>query len=97
MRNLFKELNLPTQATPTIASNSSVSVSVLKNLILHARMKHVEIDPHIAWDKKMAGDLLVNKVISTESSDIMTKPLPKQLFLDLRHHLPLTNIHGPMR
>lgn len=88
--NLLEELCVPIQIVPTIASYSSASVSILKNPILHVWMKHVKIDQHVV------RDLLVKKVVNTDNlTDIMTKSLFKQLFLDLRDHLLLTDIHDP--
>lgn len=58
-------------------------------------MKHIEIDRHVVRDKVMAGELVVNKVISIDNlADVMTKSRHKPLFLDLRDRLLLVDIHG---
>lgn len=92
VESFLSELGVAFQNPQSITSDGSASVSISKKIILHVHMKHVEIDQHIVRDKVTAGILNVIKVLTTY---IITKSLPKDLFLDLRGHLPLCDILGP--
>lgn len=72
-------------------------VQIVKNPILHAPMKHVELDQHVIRDKVLAGDLEVKKINMEDNlSDIFTKKVPKPVFIQLIGQLPLMDIHGPI-
>lgn len=84
------------RTTSMIKTDSSSATQVTKNLVLHARMKHIEIDHHLVWEKVMAKTIKVEQISTKDNlADMMTKDLPKPLFLNLIDWLPLMDIHGP--
>ncbi|KAA3469706.1 putative N-acetyl-gamma-glutamyl-phosphate reductase, chloroplastic [Gossypium australe] len=63
-------------------------ISIVANPVLHAKMKHVELDVHFMCEKVMRGKLLINHVLAQEQIyDLFTKPLSKQAFARLRSKL----------
>lgn len=52
-----------------------------KNLVFHARTKHIEVHHHFIWDKLLRGEICLN-YISTDDQliDIFTKALPRIKF-----------------
>ncbi|PKU69210.1 putative mitochondrial protein [Dendrobium catenatum] len=88
LRRLLAELRLPQNGpTPLYCDNTS-AIALANNPVFHARTKHIEIDCHFISDHIKAGALKILHISSAEQiADILTKSLPKDWFLLLRHKL----------
>ena len=61
------------------------AIDLSKNPVLHARTKHIEIRHHFLRDNVQKGNIVLEKVDTTENvADIFTKPLKKETFNKLR-------------
>ena len=71
-----------------------------KNLVFHARMKHIELDVYFVREKVAKGSLFTRYVPShLHIADTFTKPLGKHQFLTLRtklgiHRMSLPSLRG---
>ena len=65
LQSLLKELKLHTPILVIWCDNLSV-VHLTKNLIFHARTKHVELDIHFVHEQVISGDLLVTHFPATK-------------------------------
>ncbi|KAG8480057.1 hypothetical protein CXB51_025173 [Gossypium anomalum] len=80
--SLLQELQVSSVDTPTIWCDSSSTVAVAANPVLHSKFKHVELDLFFVREKIAAGTLVVGEVPSCdEVADILTKPLSLTLLL----------------
>lgn len=71
-----------------ICCDNSSTVSLATNPVLHARVKHIELDLHFARDKVLNGQLQVNYVPGTNQVvDVLTKPLTMGVFLSCRNRM----------
>lgn len=65
-----------------------------QNPILHARMKHIDLEIHFVWEKRVSQQLLIQHVSSlVQIVNVLTKSLSMALFLDFQlklkvHYLP---------
>jgi hypothetical protein len=93
LRMLFQELRVPILKPPCLWVDNLGALSLLSNLVFHARTKHIEVDYHFIWKKIFNKDLLAC-YISTHSqpSDIFTKGLSKARFLLLRGKLMVASL-----
>ena len=70
--------------------NGQSAVHLTKNSKYHSKTKHIEIKHHFIWDIVAIGDLIVEKIHTTENpADMLTKPLPTAKFV---HCLNLADI-----
>ena len=75
--------------TPIKCDNTS-SISLLKNLVLHSRTKHIELRHHFLRDHVQNQEIILEFVpIDFQLVDIFTKPLPKDRFNFIRRELEL--------
>ncbi len=76
-----------TQATLLMCDNQS-SVKLTKNLVFHARMKHIEIQYHFIREKVLSGEIKSTHVsINEQLANIFTKPLGRIKFESMRSRL----------
>lgn len=59
---LLDEVGVQVKSVPVIWSDNTSAVSLASNPILHARVKHVELDMHFVRDKVLNGQLQINYV-----------------------------------
>lgn len=80
----------------TICDNQS-AIALASNRVLHARIKHIEIDDHFVREKVQAKVINIGYVPSLDQiADIFTKALPEFRFQSLRQKLCLQS-HGDIR
>lgn len=84
MRDIGLYLNRP----PILFDNNISALYLTINPVIHAQTKHVEIDYHFVCEKVAIGALVMWFVSSTDQLvDIFAKPLPKDVFHNLRDKL----------
>lgn len=81
-RSLLDEICVKLKGVSIIWCENYSTVSLAANPLLHARVKHVELDLHFVCDKVLGGQLQVNHVHgSDQTADVLTKLLTKERFL----------------
>ncbi|XP_019086237.1 PREDICTED: uncharacterized protein LOC109126826 [Camelina sativa] len=80
---LLSELGI-TLTSPLVIYCDNVGATYLSaNPVFHSRMKHIAIDFHFVREYVQAGALRVSHIsIHDQLADVLTKPLPRQQFLD---------------
>jgi hypothetical protein len=82
------------ERVPLMCDNTSV-ISVVKNLVFHKRIRHVERRHHFLRDHVEKGDIKM-RYIDTEKqlTDIFTKPLDSSRFANLREEIGVCHMYG---
>nr|XP_043619818.1 secreted RxLR effector protein 161-like [Erigeron canadensis] len=84
MKQLFLDYNEHQNEIPIMCDNKS-AIDLSKNPVLHSRTKHIEIRHHFLRDNVQKGNIVIEKVDTTENvADIFTKALKKDTFNTLR-------------
>ena len=85
---LLIDLGISLPYCPVIYCDNIGATQLCSNPIFHSRMKHVAIDFHFIRDQVQNGALRVAHVSSEDQlADALTKPLPRQRFLPLKHKI----------
>ena len=87
---LLTDLGISLPSCPVIYYDNIGATQLCSNPIFHSRIKHVAIDFHFITDQVQNGALRVAHVSSKDQlADALTKPLPRQHFLQLKHKIGL--------
>lgn len=82
LSHLLRVLSLPRLKAPVIYCDNIGATYLCKNPVFHSRMKHVAIDFHFVRDQVAKREICVKHIPAGEQlADSLTKPLPKQQFL----------------
>ena len=87
MRQHLKDFSVTFDKVPLLCDNVS-AIQIAHNPVQHNKTKHIEIRHHFIRDHVARGDIDLSYV-GTEDQlpDIVTKPLDKARFRELRHEL----------
>jgi hypothetical protein len=81
----------PASATPLHCDNVAAT-TIAADHVWHSRIKHIRVKYHYIRELIASGELNVIRChTSTNTADILTKPLAKSDFCRLRHSLGLRN------
>jgi len=88
MQALLQQLCISPPAIPFLWYDNISAYHMAKNLVFHARTKHIEIDLHFIRDQVLQGKLQLQFVPTEEQpADLLTKHLPSARFLFLKSQL----------
>ncbi len=69
------------------------SIKLVKNLVYHARTKHIEIEHHYIRERVAIGDMEVAYIpIAKQEADMLTKPMGRLKFVESRRQLRIMNL-----
>jgi hypothetical protein len=90
----MRDFGVRFQRVPLMCDNTS-DISVVKNLVFHKKMRHVERRHHLLRGHIENGDIEMS-YIDTERqlADIFTKPLDSSRFADLRGEISVCHPYG---
>jgi len=91
LRKVLSDLNLPMSEPTTLREDNQGAIAMTKNPIAHGRTKHIDIRYHYVKEAVENGVISL-EYCSTEDmlADILTKPLPKHKFENLRKRIGLS-------
>ena len=96
LRRVLLELRIPVEKSMKIFCDNQAAISIAKNLVHHDRTKHVEIDRHFIKEKVEEGKIELTYILtSLQTTDILTKALPRTNYEDLSFKLGMINIYNP--
>ena len=76
LKGLFGELNEDLHITIFFCDSQS-AIFLIKDLIFHERIKHIDVRYHFVCDVITHGDIVMSKVSTHDNpTDMMTKSLP---------------------
>ncbi|GJW73868.1 hypothetical protein Tco_0133238 [Tanacetum coccineum] len=93
MKQALIDYDIRLNDVPIMCNNKDV-IDLSKNSVQHSRTKHIEIRHHFLRDNVQKGHISIEKVSSTNITDILTKPLKRELFnylrlgLGMMEHIP---------
>ena len=88
LRQLLGELCAPVTTATLVFCDNVSSVYLSANPVHHRRTKHVELDIHFVRERVALGEFRVLHIPTKQQlADVMTKGLPKDVFLQFRSSL----------
>ena len=81
VKKLLNELCNKEKQNITLFMDNQSAIQLIKNPVYHKRTKHIDVKYHYVRDMHLDGNYDLDYVITKEQvADILTKPLPRQLF-----------------
>jgi hypothetical protein len=82
-------------STPLLRVDNKSAIALIKNLMLHRQSKHIDVKYHLVWESTENGRIMVKFIRSEEQlDDILTKPLGRVKFLEIRTKISLIDVDG---
>ena len=98
IKSLLQELHIPLQCSPILWCENVGAAYLAANPVFHALTKHIEIDDHFVQEQVKVKNLCIGYLATKDqTSDILTKSLPKHRFIFLKsklHLLPTLDLWG---
>lgn len=93
LKSLLEELQVHLNSSPTIWCDKPGAIDMPKDPMLHARIKHIELDLYFVREKVMQGTMLVKHIpAQDQSADILTKAISSFKFYELRNKLRIESL-----
>ena len=90
--NLLSELHIPLTKPPLLLCDNVGATYLCSNPVLHSKMKHISLDYHFVREQVRDGKLQVSHVSTKDQlADLLTKPLPRAKFEELRSKMKVTD------
>jgi hypothetical protein len=81
--------------TPLLRVDNKSAIALIKNLVLHRQIKHIIVKYHLVQESTENGRIKVEFIRSEEQlDDLLTKPLGRVKFLNLRTKISLIDVNG---
>ncbi|XP_043697501.1 secreted RxLR effector protein 161-like [Telopea speciosissima] len=88
MKQMMKDLSVEVDRPVVIYCDNTSAINISKNPVMHSKTKHIAIRYHFLREKVIEGVVRLEFIPTAEqSTDIFTKPLPKEQFKFLRQKL----------
>jgi hypothetical protein len=82
-------------STPLLRVDNKSAIALIKNPMLHRQSKHIDVKYHLVWESAENGRIMVKFIRSEEQlDDILTKPLGRVKFLEIRTKIGLIDVDG---
>jgi hypothetical protein len=82
-------------STPLLRVDNKSAIALIKNPVLHGQSKHIKVKYHLVWESAENVRIKVEFIMSKEQlGDILTKPLSRVKFLELRTKIGLIDVDG---
>ena len=79
LRHLLADLGVAQSSAITIFTDSQSALVVARNLVFHARTKHIEVHYHYVRERFSVGEIILAYVHTQENiGDLFTKALPRE-------------------
>ncbi|RVW59644.1 Retrovirus-related Pol polyprotein from transposon RE1 [Vitis vinifera] len=96
LQRILKELGIISNSTMTVLCDNKATISIAKNPVQHNRTKHVEIDRHFIKEKLEGGTIRLMYIPSSrQTTNILTKALPKATYENMKSKLGMLDIYYP--
>jgi len=77
-RRLMNELRIDTQEPTQLMNDNQSCIKLVKNPVMHAKTKHIELQHYFICEAAAAGNVSINYVpTNLQQEDFLTKPLPQ--------------------
>jgi hypothetical protein len=87
------ELEGADPVTPSLKIDNRLAVTLIKNLVLSGRSKHIEVKYHLVCECAEQGSLEVGEVRTDDQlGDILTKALGRLKFLEMRSRIGMIEV-----
>jgi hypothetical protein len=95
LRRLFKELGMCSENPTLILCGNISSIKLVKNLVMHAQTKYIDLHSHFIREKYEDGTICISHVPSlAQQADLLMKPLSPQAFIQNRHAGGIRKYHS---
>lgn len=94
MRHILEGFKEDMSELVTVHCDNTSAINILKNHMLHARTKNIELKYHFLRERVQKKKVRMEYVSSKEQlADIFTKPLPKTTFEYFKGRLGVVTLH----
>ena len=81
LRRLMADLGVGQSSATTILTDSQSALAVARNLVFHARTKHIDVHYHYVRERLSVGEISLAYVPTQDNlGDLFTKALPREKF-----------------
>jgi hypothetical protein len=95
LAQVLAEVQGSAPSIPLLRVDNKSTNALIKNLVLHGQSKHIEVKYHLVRESAENGRIKVEFIRSEEQlGDILTKPLDRVKFLELRTQIGLIDVNG---
>ena len=95
LARVLEEVHGSAPSKPMLRVDNKSAIALINNSVLHGQSKHIEVKYHLVQESAEKGQINVDFIRSEEQlGDVLTKPLGKVKFHELRTKIGLLEVHG---